>query len=65
MLGVRCDVDIFKLTASAQSIYREVYALMLLDARSPDNEWKNNFYFANSGFDRDMSNKIYKLNELH
>ena len=25
MLGVRCDVDIFKLTASAQSIYREVY----------------------------------------
>ena len=23
--GVRCDVDIFKLTASAQSIYREVY----------------------------------------
>ena len=25
MLGVRCDVEIFKLTASAQSIYREVY----------------------------------------
>ena len=25
-LGVRCDVDIFKLTASAQSIYREVYS---------------------------------------
>ena len=24
-IGVRCDVDIFKLTASAQSIYREVY----------------------------------------
>ena len=24
VLGVRCDVDIFKLTASAQSIYREV-----------------------------------------
>ena len=24
-VGVRCDVDIFKLTASAQSIYREVY----------------------------------------
>ena len=23
-VGVRCDVDIFKLTASAQSIYREV-----------------------------------------
>ena len=23
--GVRCDVDIYKLTASAQSIYREVY----------------------------------------
>ena len=22
---VRCDVDIFKLTASAQTIYREVY----------------------------------------
>ena len=27
MLGVRCDVDIFKLTASAQAIYREVYAM--------------------------------------
>ena len=26
MLVVRCDVDIFKLTASAQSINREVYA---------------------------------------
>ena len=26
-VGCRCDVDIFKLTASAQSIYREVYAL--------------------------------------
>ena len=25
MLGVRCDVDIFKLTVGAQSIYREVY----------------------------------------
>ena len=25
-LGVRFDVDIFKLIASAQSIYREVYA---------------------------------------
>ena len=25
-VGVRCDVDTFKLTASAQSIYREVYA---------------------------------------
>ena len=25
MLGVRCDMDIFKLTARAQSIYREVY----------------------------------------
>ena len=25
ILGVRCDVDIFKLAASAQSIYREVY----------------------------------------
>ena len=25
VLGVRCDVDIFKLTASAQSINREVY----------------------------------------
>ena len=25
MLGVCCDVDIFKLTASAQYIYREVY----------------------------------------
>ena len=24
-VGVRCDVDIFKLTASAQSIYREVF----------------------------------------
>ena len=24
-VGVRCDVDIFKLTASAQSIYRNVY----------------------------------------
>ena len=27
VLGVRCDVDIFKLTASAQSIYREVHQL--------------------------------------
>ena len=27
VLRVRCDVDIFQLTASAQSIYREVYAL--------------------------------------
>ena len=26
VLGVRCDVDIFKLTAGAQSIYREVNA---------------------------------------
>ena len=25
VLSVRCDVDIFKLTASAQFIYREVY----------------------------------------
>ena len=25
MLGVRCDVDIFKLTARAQSIHREIY----------------------------------------
>ena len=25
VLGVRCGVDIFKLTASAQSINREVY----------------------------------------
>ena len=25
VLWVRCDVDIFKLTACAQSIYREVY----------------------------------------
>ena len=24
-VGVRCDLNIFKLTASAQSIYREVY----------------------------------------
>ena len=24
-IGVRCDVNIFKLTASAQSIYRKVY----------------------------------------
>ena len=24
VLGVRCDIDIFKLTASAQSIYREL-----------------------------------------
>ena len=29
MLGIRCDVDIFKLTASAQSIYREVYGYRL------------------------------------
>ena len=28
MLGVRCDVDIFKLTARAQSIYTEVNASM-------------------------------------
>ena len=27
-VGVRCKVDIFKLTASAQSIYREVYDLL-------------------------------------
>ena len=26
-VGVRCDVDIFKLTANAQSIYREVYGV--------------------------------------
>ena len=26
-VGVRCDVDIFKLTARAQSINREVYAI--------------------------------------
>ena len=26
MLGVLCDVGIFKLTASAQSIYRDVFA---------------------------------------
>ena len=25
-VGVRCDVNIFKRTTSAQSIYREVYA---------------------------------------
>ena len=25
MFGVRCDVDIFELTVSAKSIYREVY----------------------------------------
>ena len=25
VVGVRCDVDLFKLTDSAQSIYREVY----------------------------------------
>ena len=29
VLGVRCDVDIFKLTASAQSIYREFYNIYL------------------------------------
>ena len=28
--GVRCDVDIFKLTARGQSIYREVDGSMLL-----------------------------------
>ena len=28
VLGVSCDVDIFKLTASAQSINREVYGWM-------------------------------------
>ena len=27
---VRCDVDIFKLTARAQSIYREVYGVMYM-----------------------------------
>ena len=26
-VGVRCDIDIFKLTASAQFIYREVYGV--------------------------------------
>ena len=30
VLGVRCDVNIFKLTASAQSIYREVCAYIYL-----------------------------------
>ena len=30
MLGVRCDVDIFKLTAGAQSIYREVNAFYII-----------------------------------
>ena len=30
MLVVRCDVNIFKLTTSAQSIYRDVYAMILL-----------------------------------
>ena len=34
VLGVRCVVDIFKLTASAQSIYREVYARELTEERS-------------------------------
>ena len=29
-VGIRCDVDIFKLTVRAQSIYREVYALTYL-----------------------------------
>ena len=29
-VGVRCDVDIFKLTASAQSIWREVYEFTLI-----------------------------------
>ena len=28
VLAVRCDADIFKLTATAQSIYREVYVLV-------------------------------------
>ena len=29
VFGVRCDVDIFKLTASAHSIYREVWVFSL------------------------------------
>ena len=33
MLGVRCDVDIFKLTARAQSINREVYDITFDDLK--------------------------------
>ena len=29
VLGIHCDADIFKLTAGAQSIYREVYSMAL------------------------------------
>ena len=32
--GVRCDVDIFKLTASAQSINREVYDVCYNNGKS-------------------------------
>ena len=35
VLGVRWDVDIFKLTASAQSIYREVYVITYNEQDSP------------------------------
>ena len=43
---VRCDVDIFKLTASAQSIYREVYDYAysnFVNLVSKNNIKKNNF----------------------
>ena len=33
-VGVRCDVDILKLTASAQSINREVYVILNLNKLS-------------------------------
>ena len=37
LLGVHCDVDIVKLTASAQSIYREVYDIQYLSPIIFDN----------------------------
>ena len=39
MLGVRCDVDIFKLTVSAQSIYSEVYEYNYAENRNESQEW--------------------------
>ena len=39
MLGVRCDVDIFKLTARAKSINREVYAYTTTWLQYKFREW--------------------------
>ena len=41
MLGVRCYVDIFKLTSSAQSINKEVYGLLTTNWSQPETVAKN------------------------